>query len=162
MPRLLPVLPNKHQPVITNWHSLRKHPFLLALRRWGRFPRETSPEAKSEEKRMFSQATTGIAKTDILFQTFTHSAWLTFLAFQGQSRRKFEFYQKIEKQLSVSPYPRSLASELLQCSDFEFSRLLDREWEFIDSMTQLLFSILTNHYQASTNWLDGGQGYIFY
>ena len=29
--------------------SLRKHPFLLALR-------ETSPAAKSEEKRMFSQA----------------------------------------------------------------------------------------------------------
>ena len=46
-----------------------KHPFLLALRRWGRFarrnvcdpatevhPRETSPAAKSEEKRMFLQA----------------------------------------------------------------------------------------------------------
>ena len=30
--------------------SLRKHPFLLALR-------ETSPAAKSKEKRMFSQAT---------------------------------------------------------------------------------------------------------
>ena len=30
--------------------SLQKHPFLLALRLWGRFPR------KSEEKRMFSQA----------------------------------------------------------------------------------------------------------
>ena len=29
---------------------LRKHPFLLALRRWGRFA------TKSEEKRMFSQA----------------------------------------------------------------------------------------------------------
>ena len=47
-----------------NWCSLRKHPFLLALRRWGRFartnvvpPRKTSPAAKSEEKRMFSQAT---------------------------------------------------------------------------------------------------------
>ena len=40
--------------------SLRKHQFLLALRRWGRFARvpsrETSPAAKSEEKRMFSQA----------------------------------------------------------------------------------------------------------
>ena len=43
--------------------SLRKHPFLLALRRWGRFarrnvvpPRQTSPAAKSEEKRMSSQA----------------------------------------------------------------------------------------------------------
>ena len=40
--------------------SLRKHPFwLLALRRWGRFARrkrKTSPAAKSEEKRMFSQA----------------------------------------------------------------------------------------------------------
>ena len=38
----------------------RKLPFLLALRRLGRFdvsPRETSPTAKSEEKRMFSQAT---------------------------------------------------------------------------------------------------------
>ena len=34
-------------------YSLRKHPFLLALRRWGRL---TSPAAKSEEKRMFSQA----------------------------------------------------------------------------------------------------------
>ena len=33
--------------------SLRKHPFLLALRRWG----QTSPAAKSEEKRVFSQAT---------------------------------------------------------------------------------------------------------
>ena len=31
--------------------SLQKHPFLLALRLWGRFLR------KSEEKRMFSQAT---------------------------------------------------------------------------------------------------------
>ena len=39
------------------WYSLRKHPFLLALRRWG--PRETSPAAKSEEKRMFSQARRG-------------------------------------------------------------------------------------------------------
>ena len=43
--------------------SVRKHPFLLALHHWGRFarrndvpPRETSPAAKSEEKRMFSQA----------------------------------------------------------------------------------------------------------
>ena len=43
--------------------SLGKHPFLLALRCWGRFarrndvrPRETSPAAKSEEKRMLSQA----------------------------------------------------------------------------------------------------------
>ena len=39
--------------------SLRKHPFLLSLRRWGRFS-ETSPAvpaAKREEKRMFSQAT---------------------------------------------------------------------------------------------------------
>ena len=35
-------------------NSLRKHPFLLALRRWGRF---ATPAAKSEEKRMFSQAT---------------------------------------------------------------------------------------------------------
>ena len=32
-------------------NSLRKRPFLLALRRWGRFARR-----KSEEKRMFSQA----------------------------------------------------------------------------------------------------------
>ena len=32
--------------------SLQKHPFLLALRRWG----VSSPAAKSEEKRMFSQA----------------------------------------------------------------------------------------------------------
>ena len=43
--------------------SLRKHPVLVALRRWGGFARrnvvpsrETSPAAKSEEKRMFSQA----------------------------------------------------------------------------------------------------------
>ena len=33
--------------------SLRKHPFLLALRRWGCF---AFPAAKSEEKRMLSQA----------------------------------------------------------------------------------------------------------
>ena len=45
-------------------HSLRKHPFLLAVRRWGRFapPRETSPAANSEEKRMFSQASIDNAK----------------------------------------------------------------------------------------------------
>ena len=36
--------------------SLRKHPFLLALRRWGRFAQRTSPAGKSEEERMFSQA----------------------------------------------------------------------------------------------------------
>ena len=40
--------------------SVRKHPFLLALRRWGRFafpPRETAPAATSEEpERMISQA----------------------------------------------------------------------------------------------------------
>ena len=54
--------------------SLRKHPFLLALRRWGRFarrnvvpPRETSPAAKSEEKRTFSQAR---ALHDALRETF--------------------------------------------------------------------------------------------
>ena len=39
--------------------SLRKHPFFLALRPLGRSPRETSPAAKSEEKRMFSQAMLG-------------------------------------------------------------------------------------------------------
>ena len=37
--------------------SLRKHPFLLALRRLGRF---ASPAAKSEEKRMFSQASVSL------------------------------------------------------------------------------------------------------
>ena len=37
--------------------SLRKHPFLLALRRWGRFARM---KTKSEEKRMFSQAKGGV------------------------------------------------------------------------------------------------------
>ena len=39
--------------------ACRKHPFVLALCRWGRFPfppRETAPAAKSEEKQMFSQA----------------------------------------------------------------------------------------------------------
>ena len=39
--------------------SLRKHPFLLALRPLGTSPRETSPAAKSEEKRMFPQAMSG-------------------------------------------------------------------------------------------------------
>ena len=39
--------------------SLRKHPFLLALRPLGTSPRETSPAAKSEEKRMFLQAMLG-------------------------------------------------------------------------------------------------------
>ena len=34
--------------------SLRKNPFLFALRRWGRF--SASPAERSEEKRMFSQA----------------------------------------------------------------------------------------------------------
>ena len=37
-------------------NSLRKHLFFLALHCWGRFARETSSAAKSEEKRMFSQA----------------------------------------------------------------------------------------------------------
>ena len=37
--------------------SLRKHPFVLALRRWGRFKRpRTSPATKSEDKRVFSKA----------------------------------------------------------------------------------------------------------
>jgi len=39
--------------------ACRKYPCLLALCRWGRFafaPRETAPVAKSEWKRMFSQA----------------------------------------------------------------------------------------------------------
>ena len=40
-----------YEPLILKFYSLRKHPFLLALRRWGRFA-----AAKSEEKRMFSQA----------------------------------------------------------------------------------------------------------
>ena len=43
----------------TAWEDaeLRKHPFLLAFRRWGRLapPREPSPAAKSEEKPWFSQ-----------------------------------------------------------------------------------------------------------
>ena len=49
------------------WISLRKHPFILAPRRGGRTsrsPRETSPATKSEDKRMFSQATDG--STDVL------------------------------------------------------------------------------------------------
>ena len=40
--------------------SLRKHPFLLALRR------ETSPAAKSEEKRMFSQASSSVDSKKIV------------------------------------------------------------------------------------------------
>ena len=54
---------SKTRNVATNT-SLREHPFLLALRRWGRFarrnvvpPRETSSAAKSEEKGIYSQAT---------------------------------------------------------------------------------------------------------
>ena len=39
--------------------SLRKHPFLLALRPLGTSPREMSPAMKSEEKRMFPQAMSG-------------------------------------------------------------------------------------------------------
>ena len=39
--------------------SLRKHPFLLALRRWGRFV------TKSEEKRMFSQAMHALQDVDL-------------------------------------------------------------------------------------------------
>ena len=35
----------------------RKHPFLLALRRWGRLARRRPQRAKSKEKRVFSQAT---------------------------------------------------------------------------------------------------------
>ena len=43
--------------------SLRKHPFLLALRRWGRFA-----AAKSEEKRMFSQASFKLAAATSSFR----------------------------------------------------------------------------------------------
>ena len=59
-----------HATLLTNitygqFCSLQKHPFLLPLRRWGRVarnrpPRETSPAAKSEEKRMFSQASSSV------------------------------------------------------------------------------------------------------
>ena len=47
-----------------NVFSLRKHPFLPALRRWGRM----SPAAKSEEKRMFSQAKTFSQEKEKLMQ----------------------------------------------------------------------------------------------
>ena len=39
--------------------SLRKHPFFLALRLWGRC--ETCPAEKTVEKRMFSQASISFA-----------------------------------------------------------------------------------------------------
>ena len=39
--------------------SLRKHPFLLALRPLGTSPREMSPAVKSEEKRMFRRLCQG-------------------------------------------------------------------------------------------------------
>ena len=51
--------------------SLRKHPFLLALRLLGRSPRETSPAAKSEEKRMFSQAMSGVVCCTAVFRVVT-------------------------------------------------------------------------------------------
>ena len=49
-------LKNENYSLCMNWGktSLQKHPFLLALRRWGRFARNVLA-AKSEEKRMFSQ-----------------------------------------------------------------------------------------------------------
>ena len=77
--RLIVLCPGKYTP----HRSLREHPFLLALRRWGRFarrnwiassvwnfcrwvadvpPRETSPAAKSEEKRMFSRTSRSIER----------------------------------------------------------------------------------------------------
>ena len=49
--------------ILAENNSLRKHPFLLALRGW----RETSPTTKSEEKRMFSQATKITARRRGLF-----------------------------------------------------------------------------------------------
>ena len=72
----------------------RKHPFLLALRHWGRFarrnvvpPLETSPAAKSEKKRMFLQAILGVEivseNTDFSFtigRTKTDHMWNTILA----------------------------------------------------------------------------------
>ena len=77
--RLIVLCPGKYTP----HRSLREHPFLLALRRWGRFagrnwiassvwnfcrwvadvpPLETSPAAKSEEKRMFSRTSRSIER----------------------------------------------------------------------------------------------------
>ena len=53
--------------------SLRKHLFLLALRPLGRSPRETSPAAKSEEKRMFPQAMSedvGLGRICLLLPNF--------------------------------------------------------------------------------------------
>ena len=54
LPRFLKTLP-PNRPLRSSssyFRSLRKHPFLLALRRWERF----APATKSEEKRMLSQA----------------------------------------------------------------------------------------------------------
>ena len=52
------------QNLLLKFGNLRKHPFLQCASP----PRETSPAAKSAEKRMFSQATEGYVTT---------STWVT-------------------------------------------------------------------------------------
>ena len=65
--------------------SLRKHPFLLALRR-----RETPPSARSEEKRMFSQA------SGVVFRMFSQGV----IGCQRLFMRGFRFRLK-RKTLSI-------------------------------------------------------------
>ena len=68
--------------------SLRKHPFLLALRRWGRFA-----AAKSEEKRMFSQA----------------NSFVAYVAFSSCLRREDQF-------VVVFSFPRGARREVMPLS----------------------------------------------
>ena len=70
--------------------SLRKHPFLLALRR-----RETPPSAKSEEKRMFSQAS-GETYECVVFRMFSQGV----IGCQRLFMRGFQFRLK-RKTLSI-------------------------------------------------------------
>ena len=84
--RMLCILP----PTNHSWLSLRKHPFLLALLKFHSddvksvrnpvrsddWSRETSPAAKSEEKRMFLQATPDLHATYQVVASCLNSDWI--------------------------------------------------------------------------------------
>ena len=116
--------------------SLQKHPFLLALRRWGRFAfpprRETSPAAKSEEKRMFSQAN---CKT-------------TFARLIGQNYCFFQFSNKTYRKLN----------QRLQCLLFGENK---RWWQILlqCKVARLkIFELLTRSFTTRTGEVSCGKG----
>ena len=98
-------------PFVKSEISLRKHPFLLALRRWDVSrvsPRETSPAAKSEEKRMFSLAIPqrDDHRQEPMPQTRTQSLFKCFLGWE-KIARYFSFFPSHETPRAPQLNPQS-------------------------------------------------------